>query len=132
MLRQISIRHLITSWPESVARSARPSSRLVQDGPEGQFGQPRQRGENATAQSLKRDLRSGTPFRPWQPCDNSTAGMDWGSICVICGTRSWLARVSSPWSVSTRGSAADGDGSRFDFAFSAGGAYLSLPTVNRF
>ena len=41
------------------------------------------------------------------------------SVIALVGLTQWAA-------------AADGDGSRFDFAFSAGGAYLSLPGVNGF
>ena len=41
------------------------------------------------------------------------------SVIALVGLTQWAA-------------AADRNDSRFDFAFSAGGAYLSLPTVNRF
>ena len=41
------------------------------------------------------------------------------SVIALVGLTQWAAT-------------ADKDASRFDFAFSAGGAYLSLPAVNRF
>src|SRR4051812_20069922 len=41
------------------------------------------------------------------------------SVSTLIGLPQWAA-------------AAEKDASRFDFAFSAGGAYLSLPAVNRF